>query len=65
MNGTGPLRICKLVYSLAHRVMRYALYQDVADFLEQRGFRFQSRYNETVVDGKLVQADYLFVRSSP
>jgi hypothetical protein len=40
-----------------------ALYRDVADFLEQRGFNLQSRYNETVLNGKLIQSDCLFVRS--
>lgn len=28
--------------------------------LEQQGFRFQFRHDETVVDGRLIQADYLF-----
>ena len=39
-----------------------ALYREVADFLNQEGFKLQSRYNETMVDGKLIQADYLFAR---
>lgn len=61
------LKNCAYVYAECSETELYvgqALYRDVADFLEQRGFRSQSRHNETVVDGKLVQADYLFVRSS-
>jgi FkbM family methyltransferase len=42
-----------------------ALYRDVGTFLEQRGFKLQSRDNETVVDGKLIQADYRFARNKP
>ena len=57
------LKRCAFVYVECSETELYigqALYRDVADFLEQQGFKQQSRYNETVVDGKLVQADYLF-----
>jgi FkbM family methyltransferase len=60
------LRNCAFVYVECSETELYvgqALYRDVADFLEQHGFKLQSRDNETVVDGKLIQADYLFVRS--
>lgn len=66
--ATETLSKCAYVYVECSETELYvgqALYRDVEDFLEQQGFKFQSRYNETVVDGKLVQADYLFVRSSP
>jgi FkbM family methyltransferase len=64
--ATETLKNCAYVYVECSETELYvgqALYRDVADFLEQRGFKFQSRCNETVVDGKLVQADYLFVRN--
>jgi FkbM family methyltransferase len=60
------LKNCKFVYVECSEMELYvgqALYRDVATFLEQHGFKLQSRDNETVVDGKLIQADYLFVRS--
>lgn len=64
--ATETLSNCAYVYVECSETELYvgqALYRDVEDFLEQQGFKFQSRYNETVVDGKLVQADYLFVRN--
>ena len=57
------LRNCAFVYVECSETELYvgqALYRDVATFLEQQGFRLQSRHNETVADGKLIQADYLF-----
>ena len=57
------LKNCAYVYVECSETELYvgqALYRDVEDFLEQQGFKFQSRDNETVVDGKLIQADYLF-----
>jgi FkbM family methyltransferase len=41
-----------------------ALFLDVEKFLAHCGFRLQSRHNDTIVSGRLVQADYLFVASS-
>jgi FkbM family methyltransferase len=60
------LKNCMYVYVECSEIELYvgqALYRDVADFLEQRGFNLQSRYNETVLNGKLIQSDCLFVRS--
>lgn len=61
------LKKCAYVYVECSETELYvgqALYRDVEEFLKQQGFRSRSRHNETIVDGKLVQADYLFVRSS-
>jgi hypothetical protein len=57
------LRNCAYVYVECSETELYvgqALYQDVSDFLTNRGFSPRSRYNETIVNGKLIQADYLF-----
>lgn len=59
------LKNCAFVYVECSETELYvgqALYRDVADFLNQQEFKLQSRDNETVVDGKLIQADYLFAR---
>ena len=64
--STETLRNCAYVYVECSEIELYlgqSLYRDVADFLEQPGFKFQSRHNETIADGKLIQADYLFTRS--
>lgn len=61
------LKHCMYVYVECSETELYvgqALYRDVEEFLKQQGFRFQSSHNETIVDGKLLQADHLFVRSS-
>jgi FkbM family methyltransferase len=63
--ATETLSNCAYVYVECSETELYvgqALYRDVAGFLEQRGFKLQSRDNETMVDGKLIQADYLFIR---
>ncbi len=60
------LKHCAFVYVECSETELYvgqALYRDVATFLEQHGFKLQSRDNETVVDGKLIQADYLFIKN--
>jgi FkbM family methyltransferase len=65
--STETLKNCVYVYVECSEIELYvgqALYRDVANFLNQQGFKLQSRCTETVVDGKLIQADYLFVRSS-
>jgi hypothetical protein len=57
------LKNCAFVYVECSETELYvgqALFRDVADFLEQQGFKQQSRYNEIIADGKLIQADYLF-----
>jgi FkbM family methyltransferase len=57
------LKYCAHVYVECSSVELYvgqALYREVASFLEGQGFRSQFRFNETVVDGQLIQADYLF-----
>jgi hypothetical protein len=59
------LNHCAYVYVECSETELYvgqALYQDVVGFLGQRGFQVQSSYNETVIAGKLIQADYLFTR---
>ena len=62
--ATETLKRCTHVYVECSQVELYvgqALYPDVATFLEQQGYRLQGRCNETIRDGKLIQADYLFV----
>jgi len=61
--ATETLKYCAHVYVECSEIELYvgqALYTDVATFLEQQGFRLQFRHNETVIDGQLIQADYLF-----
>jgi FkbM family methyltransferase len=63
--GVETLKNCAYIYVECSETELYvgqALYRDVADFLGQQGFNLKSRYNDTVVDGKLIQADYLFTR---
>jgi FkbM family methyltransferase len=59
------LRNCAYVYAECSEVPLYegqALYPEVAAFLAQEGFQPARRANDQWVDGKLVQADHLFVR---
>jgi FkbM family methyltransferase len=59
------LRHCAYVYSECSEIPLYtgqALYPEVAEFLKGEGFLPARRSNEQVVDGKLIQADYLFSR---
>ncbi len=61
--ATETLRRCAHVYvecSERELYVGQALYQDAAGFLETQGFELRSRHNETVLDRRLVQADYLF-----
>jgi FkbM family methyltransferase len=61
--ATETLKNCAYVYVECSEIELYvgqALYRDVATFLEQQGFGLQFRLNETIVDGQLIQADYLF-----
>jgi hypothetical protein len=65
--ATETLSKCAFVYVECSETELYvgqALYRDVAGFLEQHGFMQHSRYNETIVNGKLIQADCLFARNS-
>lgn len=40
------------------------LYEEIASYLEEKGFSVAKRYNEKWHDGTLVQADYLFQKAS-
>jgi len=65
--SSETLKNCVYVFVECSEIELYvgqALYRDVADFLNQQGFRLHSRFTEKVVHGKLIEADYLFVRSS-
>lgn len=60
------LRSCAYVYAECSEVSLYdgqALRAEVEAFLKDQGFLLVNRYNEQYADGKLIQADYLFVRS--
>ncbi len=59
------LKNCAYVYAECSDVPLYtgqALYPEVAGFLKGEGFLPTRRANEQIVDGKLIQADYLFAR---
>jgi FkbM family methyltransferase len=61
------LTSCRYVYVECSHVALYvgqALYEDVASLLAQTGFRMVASANESRLNGKLIQADYLFERSS-
>lgn len=56
---------CAFVYAECSEVPLYegqALYPEVAGFLAKEGFQPARRANEQWVDGKMVQADHLFIR---
>jgi len=59
------LKNCAYVYAECSNVPLYsgqALYPEVAGFLKGEGFLPTRRANEQIVDGNLIQADYLFAR---
>ena len=61
------LKHCAYVYAECSEVPLYtgqALYPEVLAFLSAREFSPVRRVNEQFVDGKLVQADYLFHRNT-
>lgn len=64
--ATGTLGSCAYVYAECSEVALYdgqALREEVEAFLRGHGFDLRGRYNEQVIDGRLIQADYLFARS--
>jgi len=63
----NALRHCAYVYVECSHVPLYsgqALFHDVKTYLAENGFDVNSRHNEQWMDGQLIQADYLFSRSS-
>jgi FkbM family methyltransferase len=59
------LKHCAYVYVESSDVVLYegqALFDEVKAFLEGEGFQLKSRSHEDIIDGKLIQADYLFAR---
>jgi FkbM family methyltransferase len=61
------LKHCAYVYVESSDTVLYegqALFDEVKAFLEGEGFELKSRSHEDIIDGKLVQADYLFERKS-
>jgi FkbM family methyltransferase len=60
------LKHCAYVYVESSDIVLYegqALFEEVRAFLEGEGFTLKSRSHEDIIDGKLIQADYLFERS--
>ena len=60
------LKHCAYVYVESSNIVLYkgqALFDEVKAFLESEGFQLKSRSHEDIIDGKLIQADYLFERS--
>jgi FkbM family methyltransferase len=65
--ATEALKHCAFVYVECSHVELYqgqALFDEVNAFLEGNGFQKTKRLNEDIVDGRLIQADYLFERTS-
>ena len=63
--ATAALRHCALVYVECSDVPLYdgqALRPEVEGFLQAQGFSPHGRFNHSFVNGRLVQADYLFDR---
>jgi FkbM family methyltransferase len=61
------LKHCAHVYVESSDIVLYegqALFDEVKAFLEGEGFQLKSRSHEDIIDGKLIQADYLFERLS-
>ena len=61
------LKHCAYVYAECSEVPLYtgqALYPEIEAFLRGEGFALKRRANEQWVEGRLVQADYLFSRAS-
>jgi FkbM family methyltransferase len=64
--GAEALRRCAYVYAECSEVALYegqALRPEVEAFLASHGFPASRRFNESHADGRLIQADHLFVRS--
>jgi FkbM family methyltransferase len=60
------LKHCAYVYVESSDIVLYegqALFDEVKGFLEGEGFQLKSRSHEDIIDGRLIQADYLFERS--
>lgn len=63
--GVQTLKLCKYVYVECSEVSRYegqCFAKEVESFLILHGFKLKERVNEFFLDGKLLQADFLFVR---
>jgi len=57
------LKHCAYVYVESSDIVLYegqALFDEVKAFLEGEDFKLKSRSHEDIVDGNLIQADYLF-----
>lgn len=60
------LKHCAYVYVECSETELYvgqAIFKDVLAFLEQHSFKLHARYNDMILGGKLIQADYLFIRA--
>jgi FkbM family methyltransferase len=65
-SATKTLQSCAYVYVECSEIPLYdgqALREEVQSFLENYGFVCSGRFNEHMVRGRLVQADYLFEKS--
>lgn len=63
--ATAALRHCAYVYVECSEVPLYvgqALRAEVEEQLLSQGFKLQGRYNPAFVEGRMIQADYLFGR---
>jgi hypothetical protein len=63
--ASDALQKCAYVYVECSEIELYveqALFRDVAEFLKDQGFKLKCRYNETLAEKQLIQADYLFCR---
>lgn len=65
MGARSALKHCRYVYVECSSVPLYtgqALVEEVSVFLSEEGFRLKGTFNEWMVEGAMVQADYLFER---
>lgn len=65
--ATTVLKQCSYVYAECSEVTLYtgqALFPEVRKFLENQGFRHLRSLNEQYGEGRLIQADHLFIRES-
>lgn len=63
----GAVNHCAHVYVECSHTELYVgqpLFEEVEHLLNEYGFHVQSKHNQSIVDGQLIQADYLFARNS-
>jgi FkbM family methyltransferase len=65
--GTKVLKQCAYVYAECSEVSLYtgqALFPEVRKYLEEQGFSHVGSINELYAEGRLIQADHLFIKNN-